>query len=141
MNWGKGVTIFLVLFIAFITTLAVILMNTSSDLVSEDYYLREVKYGDEITAEQNAKDANSTVELEESAEGLFIQLRTENPADSIQVHLLRANDPAKDFHTSTFGTSLFIERAHLELGKYLLTLTWKVKDDYFQLKKDIWVKL
>jgi hypothetical protein len=141
MNWGKGITIFLVLFIAFITTLAVILMNTSSELVSEDYYLREVKYGDEITAEQNAKDANSTAEIEESTEGVFIQLRTEQPADSMQVHLLRGNDPSRDVYLETNGTSIFIERNKLDQGKYVLTLTWKVNNDLFQLKKDIWVKL
>lgn len=141
MNWGKGITIFLVLFIAFITTLAVVLMNTSSDLVSEDYYLREVKYGNEITAEQNARDANSSVEVEESAEGIFVQLRTEKPSDSIQVHLLRGNDPTKDFHTATNGTSVFIDRARLVQGKYLLTITWEVDEDFFQLKKEIWVKL
>jgi hypothetical protein len=140
MNWGKGITIFLVLFIAFISTLAIILMNTSSELVSEDYYLREVKYGEEITAEQNAKDANSTVEVEESADGIFIQLRTEEPSDSIQVHLLRGNDPSGDIYAATNGTSLFIERERLNQGKYLLTVTWKVQDDFYQLKKEIWVK-
>jgi hypothetical protein len=140
MNWGKGITIFLVLFIAFITTLAVILMKTSSDLVSDDYYLREVKYGDEITAEQNARDANSSIAIEESDEGLFIQLRTDAPSDSIQVHLLRGNDPSNDFHASTNGTSLFIERARLVQGKYILTVTWKVDDDFFQLKEVLWVK-
>jgi regulatory protein YycI of two-component signal transduction system YycFG len=141
MNWGKGITIFLVLFIAFITTLAVILMNTSSELVSEDYYLREVKYGDELTAEQNALNAHSSVAVEESKEGIFIQLKTDVTVDSMRVHLLRGNDPTKDFHASTNGTSLFIDRARLVQGKYILTMTWKVNEDYFQRKKDIWVKL
>lgn len=141
MNWGKGITIFLVLFIVFISTLAIILMKTSSDLVSEDYYLREVKYGAEITAEQNARDANSTVDVEESPEGIFVQLSTDKPADSIQIHLLRGNDPSSDFYTATNGTSAFIDRSRLVQGKYLLTITWKISEDFFQLKKEIWVKL
>lgn len=139
MNWGKGITIFLVLFIAFITTLAVILMNTSSELVSEDYYLREVKYGDEITAEQNALNAHSSVAVEESKEGIFIQLKTDVTVDSMRVHLLRGNDPSHDISAATNGTSQFIERNQLEKGKYLLTIQWNADETAYQIKQDLWV--
>jgi hypothetical protein len=139
MNWGKGITIFLVLFIAFITTLAIILMRTSSDLVSEDYYLREVQYGDEITAEQNALDAGAELYTEMSDAGLFIQIKQAVLPTEITVHLLRGNDPKKDIHELVQGSSIFLSKDQLTSGKYLLTVNYKMEEHIYQLKKEIWI--
>lgn len=139
MNWGKGITIFLVLFIAFITTLAVKLMRTSSDLVSEDYYKREVVYGDEITAEQNAKDARAELITEQNEAGIFIQVKQEVLPTQISIHLLRGNNPEQDIHETVEGTSVFIDRNRLQEGKYLLTATYTIDERAFQLKKTVWI--
>jgi hypothetical protein len=139
MNWGKGITIFLVLFIAFITTLAVILMRTDSELVSDDYYIREVMYGQEITAEQNALNAKAELHTEISEAGVFIQVKQEVLPSEITVHLLRNNDPSKDVEEIAQGSSVFIESGSLNSGKYRLTVNYKIEEDVYQLKKEIWI--
>jgi len=55
MNWGKGITIVMVAFIGFIITLVTILMSNKIDLVSEDYYQKEIKFEDEIASAKNWK--------------------------------------------------------------------------------------
>jgi hypothetical protein len=139
MNWGKGITIFLVMFIAFITTLAVILMKTSADLVSDDYYKREVMYGDEVTAEQNALDAKAELVTEQNEAGLFIQIKQNELPTKVNIHLLRGNNPNDDIRLTSDGPSVFIEHDQLTEGKYLLTCSYEVNGKPFQLKKSIWI--
>lgn len=140
MNWGKGVGIFLALFIVFITTLAVILMRANADLVSEDYYLKEIHYGDEITAYDNAQKAGAKLFTEVNEAGVLIQVKnTTKLPEEIEVHLLRGNDPEKDIRKKETGSSTFIEQAHLSSGKYTLTVTWKDNEEHFQLKETLWI--
>ena len=139
MNWGKGITLFLVAFIVFITTLAVILMRTDSELVSEDYYKREVEYGNEIEAEQNALDIKAVLNTDINESGVFIQIKNTGEIDELLVYLLRNNNPDLDIQKIVKGPSVFIDKTELVAGKYGLTASWKSDDKYFQMKKEIWI--
>ncbi|MEX1190481.1 MAG: FixH family protein [Brumimicrobium sp.] len=140
MNWGKGITIFLILFIGFISTLAVILMKANTDLVSEDYYKKEIVYGQEIIAEKNAIKNNSKLEIESSEDGLFIQVISDETPEKIQIYLLRGNNNLHDVEMESEGSAIFIKSEELIKGKYKLTVNWFVEDQPFQMKEDIWVK-
>lgn len=140
MNWGKGIAIFLVLFIGFITTLAVILMRANTDLVSEDYYLKEVNYGSEIIAEQNAINAEAELILEEDDDGLFIRVKKEVLPKEITVHLLRGNAASDDVRKTTSGSSVYIPKEELLNGKYVLTVNWEIEGQFYQLKEEVWIQ-
>lgn len=140
MNWGKGIAIFLVLFIGFITTLAVILMRANTDLVSEDYYLKEVNYGSEIIAEQNAINAEAELILEEDDDGLFIRVKKEVLPEEITVHLLRGNAASDDVRKTTSGSSVYIPKEELLNGKYVLTVNWEIEGQFYQLKEEVWIQ-
>lgn len=140
MNWGKGIAIFLVLFIGFITTLAVVLMRANTDLVSEDYYLKEVNYGSEIIAEQNALNADAELIIEEDKNGLFIRVKKEILPAEITVHLLRGNAASEDVRKTTSGSSVYIPKDELLSGKYILTVNWKIDERNFQLKDEVWIQ-
>lgn len=140
MNWGKGIAIFLVLFIGFILTLAIVLMQANTDLVGEDYYKKEIAYEDEIIAESNAEKSGAKIETEVSEDGLFVHIkRVESPED-VRIHLLRGNNQKFDVSIPGDGAATFIKRSELVVGKYILTVTWKKGDKAYQIKKDIWVK-
>ena len=139
MNWGKGIALFLTLFIAFITTLAVILIKADANLVSEDYYLKEIQYEDEIIAMQNAKDSGAKLSQEISADGIFIALKSTEKPEFMLVQLLRGNDPSQDLSFKAKGSSIFIEREQLKTGKYHLTVFWKIDETTYQIKEELWV--
>jgi hypothetical protein len=44
MNWGKGITIFMVAFMAFIGSMVYYAFTKNADLVEEDYYENELNY-------------------------------------------------------------------------------------------------
>lgn len=140
MNWGRGIAIFLVLFIGFISTLAVVLMRTSTDLVAEDYYLQEIKYGDEITAQQNAKNESVSLSKETTEEGVYLKLNTSLVIDETIVKLLRPDNPKGDVYKAVRGKTFFIPKEELSVGKYQVTIEWFIDEKAFQLRDEIWVK-
>lgn len=139
MNWGKGIAIFLASFMIFITTLAVILMRADSTLVSEDYYLKEISYGDEILAEKNAADLGAILELDVTLDGVFVKVRNVEIIDQMHVALLRMNDSSQDIAMQANRANLFIPAEKLVDGKYYVTVTWQNEEKTFQLKDEIWI--
>jgi hypothetical protein len=139
MNWGKGIAIFLVSFIIFISTLAAILMSASADLESEDYYLKEIKFSEEITAQQNAKNEQLSLSSQFDKDGLLLKINGEQTIDQAKVKLVRPDDPSKDILKSFKGNMVFVPMNDLNNGLYKVTVEWENEKTY-QLREDIWVK-
>lgn len=64
MNWGKGILVTIILFVAFIMTLVVISVKQDDiHLVTENYYEKEIKYQEQIEREKSAAQLNREVLL------------------------------------------------------------------------------
>lgn len=62
INWGVGIVIAFGLFITFILYFVVMVQSDSkydNDLVVEEYYKHDAKFGDEMARIQNAEDLGS----------------------------------------------------------------------------------
>lgn len=138
MNWGKGITIFLIAFIGFITTLAVILMRADADLVSKDYYIEEVAYGNEITAQKNAQSTSAKLSKEITVDGVMLTLSSTEVEEGF-VELRRSNDPTMDINLTLKGKNIFIDQKHLNSGKYDVVIDWKHSEKSYQLRDVIWI--
>ena len=139
MNWGKGIAIFLVSFIVFITTLAVILMRANADLESADYYVREIKYGDEITAQQNAHNANLSIHESVDKDGVLLRIEGTKISEEGQVRLIRPDNPNYDISKTFKGNAVFIPIEELNQGKYKVVIDW-LADQPYQLRNEIWIE-
>lgn len=53
MNWGKGIILSFVLFIAVIFTMVYISVNTEFSLVADNYYEQEINYDDQLERIRN----------------------------------------------------------------------------------------
>lgn len=138
MNWGKGITIVLIGFIAFITTLGIKLMQADADLVSEDYYIKEVAYGNEINAQQNASTSQAKLSKEISSDGVMLSLSSAE-VDFGSVLLRRSNDPSLDINHNLEGKNIFIDRKDLTTGKYDIVLDWSHENKSYQLRDEVWI--
>ncbi|HLV42409.1 MAG TPA: FixH family protein [Brumimicrobium sp.] len=139
MNWGKGITIALATFMAYIIYMAYVLISQSTDLVSPDYYKDEVLYEREINAQQNALNNKSHLGFDISTEGLLIQLETPDEVDVLDITLYRSNAKEDDISFETRGKSAFIESSKLKKGRYLLTAEWKAQNRSFQMRDTVWI--
>ena len=122
MSWGKGIVIAMATFIAFILVLATTLMRHKVDLVSEDYYLQEIHYQDEIEAQELGFEL-SAARIEVQATFLSVRIPDDWNTKRVELHLTRPNDRQLDKSYIIIGTKTFLVPIDdLETGNYTIRL-------------------
>lgn len=139
MNWGKGITIALIAFMSYIIYMAIVLMNQDTELVTPDYYKKEVLFEQEIIAQKNAINNNSKLDLNLSSEGLFIHLNTPDIVNAMHVKLYRPNTKNDDIVVESDGKNIFIDSHELKKGRYLVTAEWASQNKNFQIRDTLWI--
>lgn len=126
MNWGKGITVALILFIGFIVTLGTIMMRTNVDLISDDYYQQEVNYQAEIDAIRNGQGFEN-VTFQRKNNYLVAELPELMPTD-VKIQLIRANDDLLDREYEIKGTRVLpIPMDELQAGEYEVKVTFDLE--------------
>ena len=139
MNWGKGIAIALILFIGFILYLAITLMSHKVDLESDDYYLREIAYQEEITAVENANKYDEIV-VSQDETNVIVQIPGEGIYDDILVEFFRPNNNEQDKQYKVVGTkTLIINKSHLTSGQYNVEITYRNGDENCLQKSKIYI--
>ena len=138
MNWGKGILVTIILFVAFIMTLVVISVKQDDiHLVTENYYEKEIKYQEQIEREKSAAQLNREVLLFDAASKVILldlpigakgELQLFRPSDARLDQLLQLEimDAGK--------TSISLNQ--LKPGYWRVKLTW-VEDgvEYYEESK------
>lgn len=129
MNWGKGIAIALTLFVGFILFLAISLMRTNFDLVSEDYYNREINYEEEIQAKRNANSLAEKIQFSANETHVLVVLPAEIDYKNVTLSFSRPNDKNLDRNYTIEGTRTFtIDKDELVIGNYTISINYTVND-------------
>lgn len=124
MNWGKGIAIALALFIGFIIYLGVTLMSQDVDLETEDYYLREMAYDEEIKAIQNANNGEK-IKVKNEDEQIVVVIPSNEDYEDVLIEFNRPNNEKMDKEFKMEGTkTMVISYDILQKGRYNLTITY-----------------
>lgn len=138
MNWGKGITIALSLFIIFILVLAIKLMTTNVDLVTPNYYEREIKYSQEMDAVQNSEDLDEKIALNFIDGYLAVKIPENLSAENIELKLIRNNDEKLDRDYKIENTNTFlIDKKELVIGHYDTEIYYTVNGEKYMQKEKI----
>ena len=102
INWGTGIVIAFALFITFILYFVFSVQSNSkydNELVVEEYYKHDAKFGDEMTRVQNAQDLPQKPEIKNTLEGITIIFPAVFNAKEIKgkVSFYRPSDKKFDF--------------------------------------------
>jgi hypothetical protein len=139
MNWGKGITIVLALFMGFILYLAITLMSQNVDLESEDYYAQEIAYEDEIQAERNSQNGPE-IKLNLTEEHVVIQLPDSVNYTQVEVAFHRPNNDKMDKSFQLKGTRMLaLEKTLFEKGSYLVEISYLSDNKPCLIKKKIYI--
>lgn len=129
MNWGHGITIFLILFVSFMATLVYLTTRSTFDLEVEDYYQQELAYQEQITAFSNAREAEATFEIAVEPTQIVIDAPgiASDQISEAQLLLYRPNDSSLDVQMPlTFdGSTCALSTDDLVRGAYEARITWK----------------
>ena len=145
-NWGTGIVIAMVLFMAFILQFvyrASMVSKYEHSLVSEDYYKDEIHYQEEIDKVNKANALKENISVIQNENGLLIRFPKEFEASGLSgtVYFKRLSneklDFSKDIKDNLSDNTIFISDEQLVDGKWELKIDWKVKEESYLYKETL----
>jgi hypothetical protein len=146
INWGTSIVIAFALFISFILFFIIKVQSDSkydNDLVVEEYYKHDAKFGDEMERIQNAKDLKSKPLITNDSKGITIVFPNTFVAKNIKgkVSLYRPSNKKLDFEVpiSLFNSSLLIPKSNLVGGRWDINMEWQYDGKLYLTKEIIYI--
>ena len=143
-NWGTGIVVGMLCFIGFILYFVITMITDnrySHDLVTDEYYAKEMVYQKEIDAETNTNNLKEKLISKKVEQGWLITFPTELEAQEIEGHvfLYRPSNQKLDFESKIVlsNNSLLIPESQLITGRWNIIIDWTYKGKSYMYKEDI----
>jgi nitrogen fixation protein FixH len=147
INWGTGIVIAFALFITFILYFVLSVQSNSkydNELVVEEYYKHDAKFGDEMVRVQNATDLAQKPVITNTSEGITIVFPDVYIPKDIKgtVSFYRPSNKKFDFDVpiSLSGSSLFVPAKRLVGGRWEINMEWQYEGKQYLTKEIIYIE-
>ena len=132
MNWGKGITLTMIAFIAFIVVLVTMTMRDNDSLVEEDYYEKGLNHTEMMDLETNGQH----VEVHVTDSVLVIDLKESGTITSIELKNMSNNKADKIITNSGSESKALwnIQIDDLQTGIWQVELTGTIGEKAFKKK-------
>ena len=144
INWGTGIVLAFIGFISFILFFVIRMASDSStnhQLVTEDYYKKELEYQREIDEQNNAKENALLLDVRKVPGGLQLSFPEKVDPSKITgtVSLYRPSNEHLDFDLpiSLSNSHLLIPDKRLLDGRWDIKITWKHQGESYLHKESI----
>ena len=144
INWGTGIVIAIALFMAFILYFVLKVQSDSTydhELVTEEYYKKELDFQNQINKSQNTKDNGYEVKIQKAAEGIQIVFPDALNKKLIKgkVSFYRPSDQRLDFEyqISNSETDLLIPNKSLVGGRWDISVDWEYENKKYFTQETI----
>ena len=122
MKFRKGIIISMILFVVFIVTLGLLMQRAGSDLVSEDYYLKDQSYQFDINAHKKAQKHHFPLTLSTAInERLLVEMPDSLLPIKLKLYFMRPNDKRLDKKLTLHFTKqnkYLLQKGFLNKGHY-----------------------
>ena len=130
ISWGTKIAILYIGFVGLIVTMVIMSLHQKLDLVSEDYYNKELIYQDKIDEMKNANTLTSTITHSFTNSNIELQFQPEFKSKKIsgEIVFFRPSDAAKDFETPITLNEDGQQKVglnKLSKGMYKMQISWK----------------
>ena len=144
INWGTGLVIGMALFMSFIIYL-VVQMTTNHDLdhdlVTDNYYQKEMELQQNINAQQNTAAMTKQITGTKTEKGYLLEFPEAYDPKKItgNVFLYRPSNKQLDFELplQLSNPTLLIPDNRLLDGRWNITIVWEYEDDEYRFEKKI----
>jgi len=127
LNWGKAIILVFIIFISFIVYIVKGSMNAKIDLVTENYYKKELQYQETINKLVNADSLHDKINLQFTATELAITLPSSLNGNLCtgEVYFYRPSDKSLDklFPVETSTAKIILPNTFLSKGKWKVIIT------------------
>lgn len=140
-NWGTGIFIFLVLFLAACAAFIIFAMRQDVNLVHKDYYEKGVDYTEQMNVNTRSKPLSDEVNI--LFKDNFLQIDFEeslvSKIDSGKVNFYRPSSSKMDvFYPMLFSdNSIKIPKDNLVMGRYILKISWYTEGLKYEIEKPV----
>lgn len=145
INWGLGIVIAIVLFMSFILYFVLKVQSDSTydhELVTEEYYKKELDFQNQLNKSQNTKDNGYEVKIQKTAEGIQLVFPDSLKKEFIKgkVSLYRPSDQRLDFEyqISNSETDLLIPKKSLVGGRWDISVDWQYEGQNYLTQETIY---
>jgi hypothetical protein len=138
MNWGYKLTIGMIIFMLFISTLVYKMINSKVDLVAENYYELGVAYQEKIEKQKNADAIKKEISINylDSIQVLNIEIPH---LDEGKALIYRPSDKKDDF-TVELKSRNTIDFKTKKKGFWKAKLQWKFGNEDFAIEKEFFTR-
>ena len=97
MNGGKGLTIAMIAFIGFITTMVIIMISHNVELDNPEYYKRDLAFDGEMDAISQAEGMTNKIEISRTDADYTVRVPKDEFITDVSIFFSRPNDESEDF--------------------------------------------
>jgi hypothetical protein len=128
MRFRNGIIIAMIAFVAFIVTMGIIISSKDSELISEDYYIKEKSFNEDFEAQQRAADHKNPIKVENRENSIYFLNSSQLDIEQINITFIRMNDGQADFSIKNHDIKVLIPKQKLAKGNYEIQIRYKVKN-------------
>lgn len=143
MSWGYRITILVVGFVCFMTFMVIAAFQQDFDLVTEDYYGRELQFQSQINKQINQQQLSLPVVCKQENDQLIIQFPEELLDKKIdgEIVLYRPSNASKDFIVKLNPAvgKQSIDKKILLKGLYEIQITYTCDDKAYYFDEDLMI--
>ncbi|MCK9426856.1 MAG: FixH family protein [Ignavibacteriaceae bacterium] len=143
-NWGTGIVVFIAFFIMMNVVIIIFAFSEKVDLVTPNYYEKELKYQDEIDAQQKTLQLGENVSVEYQSQVLSLQLPKKFYGKEISGNILlyRPSDSLKDvkiiLQPDSSGKQI-VSVKELIKGMWKVQIKWSFENISYSDEKSIYI--
>jgi hypothetical protein len=142
INWGHKLVFFMILFMAFITTLVVLMIRQDIPLVETDYYEKGINFESELRKYEKSKGLDHRITHNPNRSELVFTtgmggnisgfVRFYRPSDNLL-------DFTKNFVLDEYGTCT-LNTSAMQKGVWHATFEWVLQSDTIAATKEIYIQ-
>ncbi|HWS59621.1 MAG TPA: FixH family protein [Flavobacterium sp.] len=147
INWGTGIVIAFALFISFILYFIIKVQSNpkyDNELVIEEYYKHDAKFGDEMNRIQNAQDLKQKPLISNAPEGIKIVFPDVFIPKEVKgkVVFYRPSNKKFDFVVpiSLSNSTLIVPKGKLLGGRWDINMEWQYEGKQYLTKETVYIE-
>jgi hypothetical protein len=143
-NWGTGIFIFIVFFMAACIAFLIYTHNQDWSLVEEDYYPKELRHEEKLVKMRNVSALTGQFRIAMEPSGLIIGFPADFRGSAMTgtVQIYRPSDEKLDIVLPVVldsSLSMSIPASRLFHGKYVVKADWSANGKEYYLEKEVFV--
>ncbi|OJU75998.1 MAG: hypothetical protein BGO09_14370 [Bacteroidetes bacterium 47-18] len=143
-NWGKGITVAIILLCCGILTIVYKATTYNYDMVLSNYYEEELNFNDNVAASRNARALSQPIRISQENGYIMVEFPGECAGKDLKgsLQLYRASDAARDITVPIHfvsGTVVTIPETAAVRGYYNVIARWTMDGKAYKATKDFQV--